>query len=199
MSGVVVPMNWSMAQARLTTAETLDLWEKQLETVSSGVALEDADVALVDTLEKFPMDIQPFRDMIAGQQNRNLYRSRYQTFDELKLYCYRVAGTVGLMSSAVLGLEDGDRSAPWRRNQSVYIPQEEAINLGIANQLTNILRDVGEDVHRGRIYLPLEDLERFNYSEDDLLKGVNDDRWQALMRFQIERARYLLRFRRKGD
>jgi len=62
--------------------------------------------------------------------------------------------------------------------------------LGIANQLTNILRDVGEDVHRGRIYLPLEDLERFNYSEDDLLKGVNDHRWQALMRFQIERARY---------
>ncbi|MFM7905886.1 MAG: 15-cis-phytoene synthase CrtB [Microcystis sp.] len=176
-------------QARLTTPETLDLWEKQLETVFSGVALEDADVALVDTLEKFPMDIQPFRDMIAGQQ-MDLYRSRYQTFDELKLYCYRVAGTVGLMSSAVLGLADGDRSAPWRRNQSVYIPQEEAIDLGIANQLTNILRDVGEDVHRGRIYLPLEDLERFNYSEDDLLKGVNDDRWKGLMRFQIERARY---------
>jgi phytoene synthase len=175
-------------QARSTTPETLDLWERQLESVFAGVAIESADVALVDTLEKFPMDIQPFRDMIAGQQ-MDLYRSRYETFEDLKLYCYRVAGTVGLMSSAVLGLDEGDRSAPWRRDQTVYIPQEEAIDLGIANQLTNILRDVGEDAHRGRIYLPIEDLKLFNYTTDDLLKGINDDRWKALMRFQIQRAR----------
>jgi phytoene synthase len=175
-------------QARSTTPETLNDWERQLEAVFAGYPLDPADVALVDTLEKFPMDIQPFRDMIAGQQ-MDLYRSRYETFEDLKLYCYRVAGTVGLMSSAVLGYDRGDRSAPWHRNQNVYIPREEAIDLGIANQLTNILRDVGEDAHRGRIYLPIEDLERFNYSPDELLKGVNDDRWKAFMRFQIDRAR----------
>jgi phytoene synthase len=175
-------------QGRSTTPETLDNWERQLEAVFAGNAIEDADVALVDTLEKFPMDIQPFRDMIAGQQ-MDLYRSRYETFDDLKLYCYRVAGTVGLMSSAVLGVDESNRPAPWNKNESIYIPREEAIDLGIANQLTNILRDVGEDAHRGRIYLPIEDLERFNYSPDELFKGINDDRWKAIMRYQIDRAR----------
>jgi phytoene synthase len=176
-------------QASLTTPETLDRWEAQLESVFAGQPLEDADVALVDTLERFPMDIQPFRDMIAGQR-MDLYRSRYETFKELKLYCYRVAGTVGLMSSAVLGIDSRYRTAPWERKGELYIPQEEAIALGIANQLTNILRDVGEDAQRGRIYLPLEDLELFNYTEEDLFKGTNDDRWKALMQFQIQRARH---------
>jgi len=175
-------------QADLTTPETLDAWEKHLESLFAGIASDDADVALVDTLQKFPMDIQPFRDMIAGQQ-MDLYRSRYETFDELQLYCYRVAGTVGLMSSAVLGLDNRFATTPWEQGKSVYIPEKEAIALGIANQLTNILRDVGEDVQRGRIYLPLEDFALFNYTEKDLFNGVNDERWQALMKFQIQRAR----------
>jgi phytoene synthase len=174
--------------AKLTTPETLDLWEAHLESIFAACPLEDADVALVDTLKRFPMDIQPFRDMIAGQR-MDLYRSRYETFEELKLYCYRVAGTVGLMSSAVLGVDNSYRTAPWQRGQELYIPEEEAIALGIANQLTNILRDVGEDAQRQRIYLPLEDLELFNYSEEDLFNGVIDDRWRALMRFEIQRAR----------
>lgn len=174
-------------QAATTTPETLDDWEKRLEAIFAGHPEDDADVALVDTLEKFPLDIQPFRDMIAGQR-MDLYRSRYQTFEELDLYCYRVAGTVGLMSSSVLGVDTGNGRAPWQTD-AVYIPQEEAIALGVANQLTNILRDVGEDVERGRIYLPLEDLEKFNYSEEDLLNGVNDDRWRSLMKFEIDRAR----------
>jgi phytoene synthase len=175
-------------QSRLTTPETLDRWEKQLEAVFAGHPLDEADVALVDTLERFPMDIQPFRDMIEGQR-MDLYRSRYETFAELKLYCYRVAGTVGLMSSAVLGVDDSYRTAPWEKPGTGYIPKEEAIALGIANQLTNILRDVGEDVGRGRIYLPLEDLKLFNYTEEELFKGVIDERWRELMRFQIQRAR----------
>jgi phytoene synthase len=175
-------------QARLTTPETLDLWEQQLESVFAGQPIDDPDVALVDTLERFPLDIQPFRDMIAGQR-MDLYRNRYETFEELELYCYRVAGTVGLMSSAVLGIDNSHCHAPWYQNQSIYIPEKEAIALGIANQLTNILRDVGEDADRGRIYLPLEDLESFNYSEDDLFAGVIDQRWQNLMDFQIKRAR----------
>ncbi len=175
-------------QAQLTTPETLNLWEQQLESVFAGQPIDDPDVALVDTLQRFPMDIQPFRDMIAGQR-MDLYRSRYETFEELKLYCYRVAGTVGLMSSAVLGLENSHRNAPWYRDRPIYIPEQEAIALGIANQLTNILRDVGEDAGRGRIYIPLEDLESFNYTEKDLFAGVIDERWRKLMDFQIQRAR----------
>ncbi|NCO77721.1 MAG: phytoene synthase [Cyanobacteria bacterium] len=174
-------------QAQLTTPETLDLWEKQLESVFAGQPIDDPDVALVDTLTRFPMDIQPFRDMIAGQR-MDLYRNRYETFEDLKLYCYRVAGTVGLMSSSVLGIDNNYLNAPWYNN-SVYIPKEEAIALGIANQLTNILRDVGEDRGRNRIYLPLEDLAKFNYTEEELFKGVIDDRWCNLMQFQIDRAK----------
>lgn len=173
--------------ANLTTPETLDEWERRLEAIFAGYPEDGLDVALVDTLEHFSLDIQPFRDMIAGQR-MDLYRSRYETFEELRLYCYRVAGTVGLMSTAVMGTNEGTRTAPWDVPE-VHNPIEEAIALGIANQLTNILRDVGEDARRGRIYIPLEDLAAFNYSEDDLFKGVVDDRWQALMRFQIQRAR----------
>ncbi|HEY9857949.1 MAG TPA: phytoene synthase [Candidatus Obscuribacterales bacterium] len=174
-------------QAAQTTPETLDRWEKQLESVFAGHPLEDPDVALVDTLERFPQDIQPFRDMIAGQQ-MDLYRSRYETFEELNLYCYRVAGTVGLMSTAVMGVDTTYRTAPWDQG-TPQGPIEEAIALGVANQLTNILRDVGEDARRGRIYLPLEDLALFNYTEQDLFNGVVDERWRELMRFQIQRAR----------
>lgn len=171
-----------------TTPATLDQWERDLENIFAGRPIEHPDVALIDTLEQFPIDIQPFRDMIAGQR-MDLYRSRYETFDDLNLYCYRVAGTVGLMSNAVMGIERSANTAPWSPQQNPAIPEKEAVALGIANQLTNILRDVGEDARRGRIYLPLEDLELFNYSETDLMNGVIDDRWQDLMKFQIQRAR----------
>ncbi|WP_414545226.1 15-cis-phytoene synthase CrtB [Nostoc sp. CCY0012] len=172
----------------LTTPETLDLWEQQLESIFAGRPVENYDVALADTVQRFPVDIQPFRDMIAGQQ-MDLYRSRYETFDDLYIYCYRVAGTVGLMSTSVMGLDATRNTAPWNHDQQPYVPIDEEIALGIAKQLTNILRDVGEDARRGRIYIPLEDLARFNYTEQDLFKGVVDDRWRALMRFQIDRAR----------
>ncbi len=175
-------------RAKQTTPETLDRWEQRLEALFAGHPQDDLDVALVDTLQHFPLDIQPFRDMIAGQR-MDLYRCRYETFEELNLYCYRVAGTVGLMSTAVMGVNDTPRTAPWDRAEELSNPIEEAVALGVANQLTNILRDVGEDARRGRIYLPLEDLALFNYTEEDLFKGVVDDRWQALMRFQIQRAR----------
>lgn len=174
--------------AGITTPETLDEWEAQLESLFAGHPIEDLDVALVDTLQRFPLDIQPFRDMIAGQR-MDLYRNRYETFEELNLYCYRVAGTVGLMSTAVIGVDASNNNATWNQQQQPYIPTEEAIALGIANQLTNILRDVGEDAQRGRIYIPLEDLARFNYTEQDLVKGVVDERWQELMQFQIQRTR----------
>ncbi|MCG8364089.1 MAG: phytoene synthase [Pseudanabaenales cyanobacterium] len=175
-------------QAQFTNEETLDRWEGQLESVFDGNPVDDADVAMVDTLHHFPLDIQPFRDMIAGQR-MDLYRSRYETFEELRLYCYRVAGTVGLMSTTVMGIAPQLSTAPWNQRQISPNPPKEAVSLGIANQLTNILRDVGEDARRGRIYLPLEDLEFFNYTEADLIDGVVDDRWRTFMQFQIQRAR----------
>ena len=175
-------------KAHLTTPETLDQWEKHLEMVFAGQPLDTPDVALVDTIKRFPMDIQPFRDMIAGQR-MDLHRNRYKTFQELELYCYRVAGTVGLMSNAVIGIDNSLSRVPWNGRFSEYVPEQEAIALGIANQLTNILRDVGEDASRGRIYLPLEELAMFDYTEADLLNGIVDQRWREFMKFQIKRAR----------
>jgi len=174
-------------QSTLTTPETLDQWEQHLESLFAGQPIDNPDVALVDTLQHFPMNIEPFQDMIAGQR-MDLYRRRYETFDELNLYCYRVAGTVGLMSCAVLGLNSYSQT-PWSQPPDAKNPSEEAIALGIACQLTNILRDVGEDARRGRIYLPSEELTLFNYTETDLFGGVVDSRWRELMRFQIQRAR----------
>ena len=176
------------AKAKYTTKETLATWENQLESIFAGYPLDDTDVALVDTIQKYPMGIQPFRDMIAGQR-MDLIQNRYQTFEELKLYCYRVAGTVGLMSNAVLGIGADSNGVPWEKEKPIYVPTDEAIALGMAMQLTNILRDVGEDIQRDRIYLPLEDLHAFNSTEQDLIAGVIDDRWKAIMKFQIKRAR----------
>lgn len=179
-------------QAKFTTPATLDDWEAHLEAIFEGRPTDNVDVALVDTVERYNLDIQPFRDMIEGQR-MDLYRSRYETFEELNLYCYRVAGTVGLMSASVMGLQpfNDQLQAPWYSplDESSDDPIQKAIALGIANQLTNILRDVGEDARRERIYLPLEDLALFNYTEADLFNGVIDDRWRALMKFQIARAR----------
>ena len=174
-------------QAKFTTSSTLDHWERQLESLFAGKPKDDLDVAMVDTLDRYDLDIQPFRDMISGQR-MDLVRDRYETFEDLKLYCYRVAGTVGLMSTVVMGMDTEFNTAPWMRTNPAVAPIGEAVSLGIANQLTNILRDVGEDARRGRIYLPLEDLALFDYTEEDLFNSVIDDRWRALMRFQIQRA-----------
>ena len=171
-----------------TTNATLDDWGDRLDDLFRGKPHDDFDVALVDTIENYDLDIQPFREMIEGQR-MDLYRNRYETYEELELYCYRVAGTVGLMSTTIMGIDESSVNAPWNRYRPPYLPEKEAVALGVANQLTNILRDVGEDRQRGRIYLPLEDLDRFNYTEKDLMNGVVDDRWRALMKFQIDRAR----------
>ncbi|WP_425214892.1 phytoene synthase [Tumidithrix helvetica] len=168
-------------QADTTTDQTLVDWESQLEMAFQGDPSNAPDVALADTIKNYPIQIQPFKDMIAGMR-MDLSCDRYDTFDDLHLYCYRVAGTVGLMSAAVMGFETADASV-------IATATEAAIALGIAMQLTNILRDIGEDAQRGRIYLPLEDLSYFDYTEKDLLNGVIDERWVDLMRFQIQRAR----------
>ena len=166
-------------------ADRLDKWEERTKAIFSGRIEDELDAVMADTLKQFPQSIQPYLDMIEGQR-MDLNKTRYATFSELELYCYRVAGTVGLMTQGVMGLDPAYTSAPWSNAPD---PSEAAIALGIANQLTNILRDVGEDRGRGRIYIPQEDLERFNYSEAELMAGVINHQWQELMIFQLKRAR----------
>ncbi len=166
-------------------SDNLDAWEENTKNIFKGNIKTDLDTVLLDTIEKYPQSIQPYLDMIEGQR-MDLSKFRYKDFDELKLYCYRVAGTVGLMTQNVMGIDSAYTSAPWSAKPD---PSEAAIALGIANQLTNILRDVGEDRERGRIYLPQEDIEQFNYSEEKLLKGEINNQWKKLMKFQLSRAR----------
>jgi len=166
-------------------SDNLDEWEENTKNVFKGNIKSELDSVLLDTIEKYPQSIQPYLDMIDGQR-MDLNKFRYKDFDELKLYCYRVAGTVGLMTQSVMGIDSAYTSAPW---SAMPDPSEAAIALGIANQLTNILRDVGEDRHRGRIYLPQADIEKFNYSEEKLLKGEINNQWKKLMKFQLSRAR----------
>ncbi len=166
-------------------AARLDDWEVFTRRIFEGHAIDEISAVMVDTLERYPQSIQPFLDMIEGQR-MDLFRDRYETFEELELYCYRVAGTVGLMTQGVMGLDPAYTNAPWSNRPD---PSQAAIALGIANQLTNILRDVGEDRGRGRIYIPREDLDRFNYSEEDLMSGKINPEWKALMAFQLQRAR----------
>jgi len=174
-------------------SDNLDAWEENTKNVFKGKIKSELDSVLLDTIEKYPQSIQPYLDMIDGQR-MDLNKFRYRDFDELKLYCYRVAGTVGLMTQNVMGIDSAYTSAPW---SAMPDPSEAAIALGIAYQLTNILRDVGEDRHRGRIYLPQADIEKFNYSEEELLKGKINNQWKALMNFQLTRAREW--FRRSED
>jgi phytoene synthase len=109
---------------------------------------------------------------------RDLQQTRYQTFDELAEYSYGVASTVGLMSMHIVGFS-GPEAIPY------------AVKLGVALQLTNILRDVGEDYQSGRVYLPQEELAAFGVTEDQIAAGCVDDRWRKFMRFQIARNRSL--------
>ncbi len=181
-------MDSAEAQARpkAELAARLDHWEEHTRELFEGVVLDGLDLVMRDTLERYPQPLQAYLDMIEGQR-MDLRQHRYPSFDDLELYCYRVAGTVGLMTQEVMGRDPAYTSAPWSDAPDTTAA---AVALGIANQLTNILRDVGEDRARGRIYLPQEDLARFDYGEDQLMAGVLNDNWRALMRFQLERARH---------
>ena len=166
-------------------SESLNSWEENTKNIFKGIVKTDLDAVLSDTLEKYPQTIDPYLDMIAGQR-MDLTKFRYKNFDELKLYCYRVAGTVGLMTQNVMGIDAFYEAASW-----IEVPDisEAAVALGIANQLTNILRDVGEDRQRGRIYLPQDEIKQFGYSEEELLLGEINNQWKNLMAFQLNRAR----------
>lgn len=138
--------------------------------------------------EKYAIDRHYEQELLEGIR-MDLHFRPFQTWDELKVYCYRVASTVGLLSMPIIGLAPGvvfHQAAP------------AAIQLGIALQLTNILRDVGEDLRRGRIYLPVEDLAHFDLTLRDIQNQTFDERFIALMRFEIERARELYRLALPG-
>jgi phytoene synthase len=126
-------------------------------------------------VERYSIPAEYFYELIAGAEMDLVLRS-YRTFAELYQYCYRVASVVGLCSLHILGFEDP-------------AAKKYAEELGIAFQLTNILRDLREDAEAGRVYLPLEDLERFEYSPTELAAGVYNPRFHQLMQFEIERAK----------
>ena len=166
-------------------ADRLDAWEERTSQMFDGRISDGLDLVMYDTLQRYPQPLQPYLDMVEGMR-MDLVTHRYATFEQLQLYCYRVAGTVGLMTQQVMGVDPAYTSAPWSHAPDT---SDAAVALGIANQLTNILRDVGEDRGRGRIYLPQDELQQFGYSEEQLMAGVVNDNWRALMRFQLKRAR----------
>ncbi|KAL6286982.1 hypothetical protein ACE6H2_011372 [Prunus campanulata] len=176
--------------ASYITPKALDRWEKRLKDLFEGRPYDMYDAALSDTVSKYPVDIQPFKDMVEGMR-LDLRKSRYQNFDELYLYCYYVAGTVGLMSVPVMGISPESKAS----TETVY---NAALALGIANQLTNILRDVGEDARRGRVYLPQDELAQAGLSDDDIFRGKVTDKWKMFMKGQIKRARMFFDEAEKG-
>uniref|UniRef100_A0A7N0THY3 15-cis-phytoene synthase n=1 Tax=Kalanchoe fedtschenkoi TaxID=63787 RepID=A0A7N0THY3_KALFE len=163
------------------TSAVLDRWEQRLDDIFNGRPYDDLDAALSDTVANFPVDIKPFRDMIEGMR-MDTRKSRYDNFQELYLYCYYVAGTVGLMSVPIMGIAPESSASA----QAVY---NSALDLGIGNQLVNILRDVGEDATRGRVYLPQDELAQFGLSDEDIFSKKVTDKWKEFMKEQIKRAR----------
>ncbi|XP_011010677.1 PREDICTED: phytoene synthase 2, chloroplastic-like [Populus euphratica] len=176
--------------AVLMSTSVLDRWEERLLDIFDGRPYDMLDAALTDTISKFPLDIKPFRDMIEGMR-MDTRKFRYDNFQELYLYCYYVAGTVGLMSVPVMGIAaESEASA-----QSIY---NAALYLGIGNQLTNILRDVGEDALRGRVYLPQDELAQFGLCDQDVFARKVTYGWREFMKEQITRARFYFNLAEEG-
>jgi len=174
----------------LVQRKALEEWNTRLESMHKGdrdkSGLDEFDIAFRDMLQQFAgSDVEPYRDMVRGMV-MDIDQDVYQTWDDLYLYCYRVASTVGLMTLPVMGTAPG---------VTLEQAKDPAIALGIALPITNILRDVGEDARdRGRIYLPQEDLQRFGVTPESILEratngGKPDQAYIALMKFEIARAR----------
>jgi len=145
-----------------------------VELSFSGSSHTPLGETLRTLVKAYPVQKENFLQIIEGCE-MDLVKNRYQTFSELYQYCLRVASAVGLVSIAIFGCSEEKT-------------RDYAINLGVAFQITNILRDLREDKERGRIYLPLEDLTRFGYSEDMLINEVSNSPFQGLMEFECQRA-----------
>jgi 15-cis-phytoene synthase len=149
-------------------------WRIELERAYAGRPTHPIAARLTDVVRVFPIRREHLEAILDGVE-MDIDKRRYATFEELVEYCYRVAAAVGLACIEIFGYTD-----PRARDY--------AVNLGIALQLTNILRDLRSDAERGRIYLPLDELRRFGYSEDDLLRGRYTRPYLELMRFQADRT-----------
>ena len=148
-------------------------WRQMLHATAQDEPLLARDVRQL--IAKYSLPTGMLEEIIAGVE-MDLSTLRYPTFEELRVYCYRVASAVGLVSIEIFGY----------RNQRC---KQYAIELGLALQMTNIIRDVGKDIQNGRIYLPQEDLARFHYSEIELIQRHYNERFVQLMEFQARRAR----------
>jgi phytoene synthase len=149
-------------------------WRTELGKALRGTSSSALLNQLSATAKRFNIPVEHFYELFQGME-MDLTKTRYETFDELNEYCYLVASTVGLMCRKIFGY----------RNEST---RDYAVNLGIALQLTNILRDIKDDAKRGRIYIPQEDLRRFGYTEGDLLAFRYTPEFRNLMRFECRRA-----------
>jgi len=156
----------------------LDWWRDEIARYAAGAPQHPSTRALADTPQGRAIPPALLLEIVDGMA-MDLDAARYPDFKSLHLYCYRVAGVVGEVAAAIF---DGARNADEREIRRY------AHELGLAFQLTNIIRDVGEDARRGRIYLPQDELERFGVAESDLLNGRDTPAFQALMQFQYERA-----------
>lgn len=155
--------------------EKLRKWRIEFEKSFSGHSEFLLLNKLGTTISKFNIPLDPFFELIKGME-MDLQKDRYKSFDDLQLYCYRVASTVGLMCIEIFGYKHPST-------------KQFAIDLGIALQMTNILRDIGKDAKNGRIYLPQEDLKRFNYSEEEIISLVYNDNFIDLMKYETSRAK----------
>jgi len=155
-------------------ARQLDWWREEVERIYAGRPEHPVGQALQPVTGTFNLAEELLQEIIDGMQ-MDLQQARYADFNALNLYCYRVASVVGLLAAEIFGYQD--------RQTLKY-----AHDLGIAFQLTNIIRDVGEDARRGRIYLPISELEQFNVPAKDILECRETENFQHLMTFQIERA-----------
>ena len=156
--------------------QNLDEWRHR-SSLAHPPSNDLVALAWADTRAKYQIPLRYAEQLLDGVE-RDLTKDRYDTFSELASYCYGVASTVGLMTMHIVGYT-GREAIPY------------AIKLGVALQLTNILRDVGEDWRNGRLYLPKDELAQFGLTEDDIDAGVIDDRWREFMQFQIARTRQL--------
>ena len=155
-------------------ATKLAWWRQELARLYGGHPEHPVTRALQPLLAEFNLAQEQLLEIIDGME-MDLQQTRYLDFTALSLYCYRVASVVGLLAAEIFGTTD-------RRTQKY------AHDLGTAFQLTNIIRDVGEDARRGRVYLPIDELQRFDVSVADILAGRQTDNFRRLMEFQIERA-----------
>ncbi len=154
--------------------EKLHKWTIELERAFKGHSDYTLLNKLGKTISQFNIPIEPFFELLKGME-MDLQKKRYLTFDDLNLYCYRVASTVGLMCIEIFGYKH--KSA-----------KDFAVELGIALQLTNILRDIKKDSESGRIYLPQEELKRFGYTETEIINQTYNQNFKELMQYQVGRA-----------